>query len=498
MLRNLLDMWRQARPEARLGLVTGAVLIVALVGYFAWTVLRPDYQTLFANLDPQDAAAMTAELDKLKVPYRVDHDGATILVDKAQVHALRLKLLGKAGTLKSGVGFEIFNNTDYGMTEFAQKINYQRALQGELTRTIQALDEVKAARVHLVLPESGLFRKTGQKPKAAITLTLKDGRSLAPEQVLGIQRLVAASVPDIEPSGVTITDQRGVTLTRAGGDGEDGLAGRLGSKAEVEAYLTRKLVALFDRAFGPGRVIVSVDATLNHDQIKVTREDVLPLATRGGEAVGAVVRSRTTTVNGDGTGSVVPATTASAASGSTNDRAGSGSTTSEIEYQSGRRVEQVVSSPGGIKRLSVAVVLPNVSDRARLDEVRQLVATTVGINPTRGDEIAITSLDLSALPAKPVTGIAKPEEVAVAGADAETAAVAPGAGRSGPVGFAGLRDWGLPAVVIALALLVLGVVVTGRGRRERVEPRARPREEVLQNVERWLRQDPLTGEGRKA
>src|SRR6185369_2636811 len=100
----------------------------------------------------------------MKVPYRLGPDGTSIMVDKSQVHALRLKLLGKGGALRGSVGFEIFNTTDFGMTEFAQKINYQRALQGELTRTINALDEVKSARVHLVLPESGLFRKGGMKP----------------------------------------------------------------------------------------------------------------------------------------------------------------------------------------------------------------------------------------------------------------------------------------------------------------------------------------------
>src|ERR1051326_1619773 len=112
MFRNLREMWQQASAEARLGLVTGAVLILAILVYFSVSVLRPEYQTLFANLDPQDAAAMTSELDKMKVPYRVDNDGTTILVDKSQVHSLRLKLLSKSGAMRSGVGFEIFNNTD--------------------------------------------------------------------------------------------------------------------------------------------------------------------------------------------------------------------------------------------------------------------------------------------------------------------------------------------------------------------------------------------------
>ncbi|MCX7274072.1 MAG: flagellar basal-body MS-ring/collar protein FliF [Burkholderiales bacterium] len=222
MFENLREMWLQATRGARAGLVGGVLLILAIVAYFAMSVLRVDYQTLFADLDPQDAASMVAELDKLHVPYRLNAEGTAIQVDSAQVHALRLKLMGKSSAMRGGVGFEIFNNTDFGMTEFAQKINYQRALQGELTRTIQSLDEVKTARVHLVLPESGLFKKNGQKPKASITLAMKDGRSLPPEQVLGIQRLVAAAVPEIEPGAVTIADHQGVTLTRAvGPDGDE-------------------------------------------------------------------------------------------------------------------------------------------------------------------------------------------------------------------------------------------------------------------------------------
>lgn len=477
MFQNLREMWRQASAEAKLGLATGVVVILAIVLYFSFTLLRPEYQTLFTNLDPQDAAAMTAELDKMKVPYRVENDGATILVDKSQVHNQRLKLLGKSGTLKSAVGFEIFNNTDFGMTEFAQKINYQRALQGELTRTIQSLDEVKSARVHLVLPESGLFKKSGQKPKASITLAMKENRSLSPDQVVGIQRLVAASVPEIEPSAVTIADQRGVTLTRAAnGEGEEVLSGRLGIKSEVEAYFARKLVTLFDKAFGPGRVIVSVDVTVNHDSVKVTREDVIPLGTRGGEAVGSMVRSRTTTVTGE-SGYVTAANTAEKSSAG-------GSATSEIEYQNGRRIEQVVSMPGSIKRLSVGIVLPNVNDRARVDEIRQLVATTVGANTARGDEIAITSLDLSSTLPR-ATELLKPE-VDSTGKDEDTTANTPK--RESISAMFTPNSWMWPAAFGALLLIILAMVVVQRGREpHRLTPEGR--EDVLMKVQTWLRQE---------
>jgi flagellar M-ring protein FliF len=147
------DYWAQLGAGARVGLLCGiAVILAATIGVAAW-LWRVDYQVLFADLQPQDTAVMVAELDRMKVPYKIGSDGNTILVDGAVVHSTRLKLMGKDLPLHGTAGFELFNNADFGMTEFAQKINYQRALQGELTRTIMSLSEVRDARVHLALPE---------------------------------------------------------------------------------------------------------------------------------------------------------------------------------------------------------------------------------------------------------------------------------------------------------------------------------------------------------
>ena len=491
MLENLRTMWAQAGALARAGLVGGALLIVAATIWFASSALRTDYQTLFAELDPQDAATMVAELEKLKVPYRLGADGTTIQVDRSQVHALRLKLLGRGGGLRGGVGLEIFNNTDFGMTEFAQKVNYQRALQGELVRTITALDEVRSARVHLVLPESGLFRKSGQRPKASITLAMKEGRALAPEQVLGVQRLVAAAVPEIEPGAVTIADQRGVTLTRpGGGDGEDALAGRLGVKADVEAYFARKLATLFDRAMGPGRVIVSVDVTIDHDHVKVTREDVLPLGRRDGGAVGAVARQRSSSSGERGAGAVAIPGAASAPAAQA-DATGTAASSSEVEYLNGRRVEQVVSMPGSIKRLSVGVVLPNVTDRAQLDKIRQLVSTTVGANPARGDEIAIASLDLppGAAAANAGGAVVSTDPGVTAPTENAERAAAP---RPTPAQAASMPaspgvEWLLGGLA-AVALAALVAFLLGRARRATPPLSPQARDEVLAKVRAWLRE----------
>lgn len=462
MFENLKQMWAKADGRSRLGMGTGAALILALVIGLAVWALRSDYQVLFSDLDPSDAATLVAELDKLKVPYRLGADETTILVDASQVHATRLKLMGKGLNLRGGVGFEIFNNTDFGMTEFAQKINYQRALQGELARTIMAFDEVRFARVHLVMPESSLFKRATQRPKASVTLAMKEAQALEPEQVLGIQRLVAASMPDMEPGAVTIVDQRGVALTRAG-DGEDsGMAGRLGIKHEIETYLARKVVAVLDKAFGPGQAIVSVDVTLNHDSIKVTREDVLPMANQGAEALGVVMRRRSTT----------PAAAAEAGRGQM--------ATTDIEYQSGRRVEQIVSNPGSIKRLSVGVLLPHTLPGEKLEQIRQVLAMAIGVSAARGDEIAISSVDqFGGTPAAiPSTEPAAP---------AAAAQAQPAPTPQPAIDTRLIHQYG--GILAGLLLLILAATIATRQmRRRRAAARLTPeaRERLLTDIRGWL------------
>ncbi len=267
--------WQGLGMVARVTLVAGVVLIVGVTLALAVWVLRTDYDVLFGSLSAQDASAMTAELDRMKVPYQLGDDGTTILVEKKDLHATRLKLMSKDIPLHGAVGFELFNNTDFGMTEFAQKVNYQRALQGEITRTIMSLAEVETVRVHLAFPEEGLFKRDQGKAKAAITLALKHGQTLRAEQVKGIQRLVSASVAGVNPQDVTIVDQNGIALTRA--TAVEGLAEvgpQLELKRDIEQHLASKAAQVLDRTFGVGRTLTSVDVTLDMNQVRTTTEDV--------------------------------------------------------------------------------------------------------------------------------------------------------------------------------------------------------------------------------
>lgn len=479
MFENLERMWNAAGAGARLGLVVGVLAIgVALALALSWS-LRRDEQVLFSELEARDASTIVAELDRMRVPYRLSSDGTAILVERSEVHATRLKLMGKGVDLHGGVGFEIFANNDFGMTDFAQRINYQRALQGELARTISALEEVRQVRVHLVMPESGLFRKSGVKPKAAVTVALKRGRSLTPPQVLGIQRLVAAAVPEIDAGAVTLVDEHGVTLSRPlDAEGGEGLDGRIAAKGEFEQAVARKAVAVLDGAFGPGRAIVSVDVTLDHNQVRVTREDVLPGNPRSGE--GVVTRRRTTA-----TGS---SATAAQAAASEEVARGAGAT-AEVEYLNGRRVEQVVSRPGAVRQISIGILLPHALPAERAEQLRRLIAASVGLNAARGDELAISSLDqfaggaavAGALPssaAKALPPLADGAGSDLAGA-ANAAVPRPAAPALQPL-------WWLVGAGLVLAL----VIVVALSRRRMPPPLSTAaREDMLRQLRGWLAEE---------
>jgi flagellar M-ring protein FliF len=357
------------------------------------------------------------------VPYGLGDNGTTVLVDRSQVHSVRLKLMGRELPLNGTVGLELFNHTDFGMTEFAQKINYQRALQGELTRTILALAEIRDARVHLALPEQGLFKQNAARPKAAITLAMRPGQGLRTEQVNGIQRLVAAAVPGLQAQEVTILDQHGAALSRSSdADAEVvGGSGRLDLKRETENYLARKASLVLEKAVGAGQALASVDVTLNMDQVRITTEDVIPAPdVRGAGATGVLVRERES------------ARDTGAADSRSNDLRGTrgSSMQRDAEYQAGRRMEQVVTQPGAIRRLHVVAVVRQSLPDEQKDQLQRLVAAAVGAQPERGDSVVLQSLQPAPAETQPVLPVHLPAPPAARG-DPRMAAFAAGAGALG-------------------------------------------------------------------
>lgn len=381
------SLWSRLGTRERAGLAAGLLLIlVAGIGLAVWSS-GSDYRVLFSQLNETDAASVVDQLKRQKIPFRLADGGTTIKVPAEQVYETRLALVSSGVPLSGGVGFEIFDRQGVGATEQSQRVTYQRALQGELARTIAALNDVKYARVHLVLPESTLFKRDREEPRASVTLVVKPATSLSREEVIGIQRLVAASVAGLDPAKVVITDQRGVTLSGADetGAGAGGSEARLRVKREVEDYMARKILALLDRAYGPGQALVSVDVALNFDDIKSTIQDVVPM--RGSTAAdGAVVRKRQ--VEAGSNASQVSSSEAAAAAS-----AHPSTATTEVEYEFGRRLEQVISAPGSITRMSIGVVVPGALDDAKRQRIADLVRVAAGINSARGDAVVVEPLD---------------------------------------------------------------------------------------------------------
>jgi flagellar M-ring protein FliF len=392
--KTLATLWRGMERGPRFVAIAAMALVLAVLGWVLVMALRTDYRVLFSDLAQRDAAAIVQQLKQSKVKYRLEDGGTTITVPAERVHEMRLQLMSSDLPLSGGVGFEIFDKQGLGATENSQRVSYQRALQGELSRTIGALENVKQARVHLVLAESSLFRKDRQEATAAVTLAMQSGSTLDRAQILGVQRLVAAAVPGLEPDRVVVTDHRGITLsaTAPGGVGAGAAEARLETKRAVEDYVTRKVAHLLDGAFGPGQAIVSVDATLSFDATKRTVQDLLPARNAQGEVQGQIVRKRQV-MNSPPSDPVW--TTADG--GATPVARGPANSSLEVEYEYGKRLEEVITAPGGLVRLSIGIIVPEATDPSRRQRIEEIVRAAAGIDDARGDMISVQSVrDLGA------------------------------------------------------------------------------------------------------
>ncbi|MDP3739813.1 MAG: flagellar basal-body MS-ring/collar protein FliF [Hyphomonadaceae bacterium] len=390
-----LDQWNRLSLGQRVVLALALAGILVAAGTATWWVLRDDYEPLFTKLEPAEVAEITSKLDGEHVAYKLEDGGHSISVAAGEGYRVRAKLLEQGVTPKGGLGFELFDNADMGLTDFAQGVNYQRALQGELVRTLTALEGVESARLHLVLPERKLFGQDQEKPKAAVTLTLRDGARLAPERVDGIRRLIASSVSGLQAESVLVHDQTGAELHGAKTDGESEFSeGRLKVKNEVETYLEQKVQRALDAMVGSGRSLAKFDVSLNLNKTDTVRDEPVTLP---GQTTGAILRSKAISsatakrrpaaaapqAGGDSANAEAAVDTAPAPSWSPK------TTQTETEYQVGRYSEHTKVSPGEIVRISGGVLVPSQLSDQDLAAVRTLVEGVVGIDPQRGDVIVV-------------------------------------------------------------------------------------------------------------
>ncbi len=368
-----------------------ALIIVVLV----WTS-KPSYDVLFADLSKKDAAQIIEKLREKKIEFKLQDGGNTILVPAGKVYELRLEF-ASLGLPEDGViGYEIFDKTNIGMTDFLQKLNYRRALEGELTRTIEQIDAVEKARVHIVIPETRLFQEDQQQPSASVILKLNGARTLNPTQINGIAHLIASSVEGLQPENVTIVDTRGRILSN-NNNPNDLLtlsATQLDFRKKVEDYLTQKAQSMLDRVFGPGNTIVRVSAELDFTQVHKTIEEYDPDNT--------VVRSEEINEQVSPSGNQ--------ANGQNGTAVAAKSTNTITNYEINRTVQQVVESVGNVERLTVAVLVNNKQEKVESDDgeetvqsvprdpqeltiVEDIVKRAVGFKEERGDEITVNNVD---------------------------------------------------------------------------------------------------------
>lgn len=240
-----------------------AAALIVVMGAVYVLMIRHPYEVLFSNLRTTDAATIVAELDKNKIPHRLKDGGETILVPDNLVDATRLDVMSSDLPIKGTVGFELFNKSDMGLTEFAQKINYQRALQGELARTIMTMDSVDTARVHLAITEPTIFRDDRRPPKASVTVLPRTGKALTSKTVRGIQRLVSAAVPDLDIANVVVLDQTGAVVS-SNSDVGFGQTDQ-GTKQAIEQYYAGRIRSALSTIYPNDDIDVIVWADTNAD-----------------------------------------------------------------------------------------------------------------------------------------------------------------------------------------------------------------------------------------
>ncbi len=347
-------------------LIVGVAAILLATAAGAWWLLKESDVILFNRLDQAQLNSISADLDRAHIRYRIDREQQAIAVSMQDEARARMTIMSSGNAFREAVGFELFNNSDFGMTDFAQKINYQRAIEGELSRTISALAEIKYARVHLVLPEHGLFQAEKQSARAAITIFPEQGVVLDSAQVRGIQRLTAAAVPELQEKDVTVVDQSGVVLSVAAMD-EDvaAVGGRLAQRQALERYLGDKARAVLTKALGAERFAVSVDATLDLSQKTTTTERVLE--------------------NPAGTGIKRIKETSRGVKGDDGDE----DRLKEVDYALGREVEQITHATGSIRRLQVGVIVDRDLANVDVEKLRELVAAAVGFDAKRDDKVTV-------------------------------------------------------------------------------------------------------------
>jgi flagellar M-ring protein FliF len=382
---------------------------LAYAGNFAFEQMN--YGPLYTNLAPQDGSAVVKELEAAKIPYAITNGGTVIEVPRGVLYQTRLKLAGKGIPAGGGVGFEIFEKNQFGASEFTQQVNYLRAQQGELSRTINSITAVQSSRIHLAIPSRTNFLGPEEKPSASVVVELRPGYHLSPDQVQGIVNLVAGSVPKLSSDKVTVIDGSGRPLKEivtAVAITEAEKVAALKLKHETE--LQRRIETMLDPVLGAGKVIVRANVQISLQETLMTKEEFDP--------DNKDVRSQRQSSDENGAKGGNPGVQANLPGGdATKANDGGAKRSSEMTtYEIGRTTSRIMEPRGQIQKLSVAVMVDGKYDNekylarsaAEMEIIKGIVKRAVGFDTDRGDEIEIANVPFKIQPASPLNPLAAP------------------------------------------------------------------------------------------
>lgn len=422
--KNILTLVKEWPLNRKIAL--GAITALS-IGLFAFLIIQArvaDYQLLYANLSEADAGSVVNWLKTQNIPYQLKNGGKNIWIGSDKIYDTRLDLAANGLPSGGDVGFEIFDKQSFALTDYVQKVNHTRALQGELSRTITSLEPVESTRVHLAIPEKRLFKNQQKNPTASVIVSLTHGRQLDPDQVQGILHLVAGSITGLTPENVKIIDSNGVVLDGLDNTENENLLSvdMLTFQQDVEYRLQMRAQDLLDTIMGKNKAMVRVTAALDFSKVEKTQELY--------DADEPVIRSEQLNEESNGvqtTGGIpgVQSNLQGSSGGLASTEPPSNKSSRTTNYEISKTISKIINPVGTIKSLSVSIL---VADRIVTDEnaetttsvplsneelksIEKMVASALGIIPDRGDKINVVSMPFSESPEKEMVAQQLPENL---------------------------------------------------------------------------------------
>ncbi|MCX6067771.1 MAG: flagellar basal-body MS-ring/collar protein FliF [Chloroflexi bacterium] len=372
--------WNKQSLGKKITMVSLILAALILTPVLVNWATSPSYVTAYSGLSETDAAAIVQKLDDNSIPYQLKNTG-TILVPSSQVYSARLLMAREGLPQSSTVGYELFSGTAMlGMTEFSQKVNYQRAVEGELQRTIGSLEAVKSVRVHLVTPEKTLLSSDQALSTASVTIQVAPGRSLDAAQVRSITHLVASSVEGMKPENVVVVDSAGNMLADGNGEGSNSSMAQKSDQRTAElayaAEVQKRVQTILDKILGPNKSVVQATVEMDWTQREVTSNTYAPTE--------VAIRSSQIINESSSSGSTAGGVTGSGASDYKRNE-------ETLNYEVSQVQSHEVVAPGKVSRVSVSVMVDGINDQAQMDTIKSAVEVAAGIDTTRGDQIGVES-----------------------------------------------------------------------------------------------------------